>query len=639
MAAGAALLLPTACAPASAPPPHLSDAAWSSRARAAIDLYALADRSLERDLLSARAGLLRDLDPIVRDVADAGGSLDDLRSLSREEPGLRAAVDDLTPCLERRRAIVEAFKTDNALLQNSLARVALLGGPGAEGASREQQAFAASVLRLTLDPRPEAVAVMRDSLARLERRGVGREVRGHGELLATVLPAVDRLLLDFRAVPVDAKSAVVRLRVGEAEARRAAGRRAREGLELAAVLLSLALATAGGLVAALRTRRLRRQADAEHLNAKVAAALIDSDAPSLQARVAHALSLLARSVGARRAFLRLAGEPAVVFTWRDPAAPALGDADMAEQEPAGRRPARLLLHAEGGAPGARALMGFDAAGPPLPRRSGLEPGLRAGLTSILHAAERDRLQEERLGLEQSLAEARRLETVGAIASGVAHNFNNILGAISGFGEMAEAHAPAGSAVGKSLAEIRLAVARARSLVEQVLVFGRRSRSPRQPVDLVALLAETQALLAVSLPAAVRLEAAASPAPVMVAADPAGLQQVILNLVHNAAQAMDGAGRVAISLDRRESAGRATLSHGGLSPGAYAVLRVSDDGCGVTAARLPRLFEPFFTTRRGGTGLGLSTAWEIVRDLGGTIDVRSETGVGTTFDVWMPVRPA
>jgi hypothetical protein len=234
-----------------------------------------------------------------------------------------------------------------------------------------------------------------------------------------------------------------------------------------------------------------------------------------------------------------------------------------------------------------------------------------------------------------------METVGAVASGVAHNFNNIIGAISGFSEMAELHVSPGSKAAADLAEIHHAVGRGQALVDQILGFGRRSQGENQWIGLAELIAETSRLLQASLPSGIRLDTRIAPDVGDIKGDAGQLQQVVMNICKNAAHALAGQGVVIVSVERRRLAGVLSLSHGALDAGVYDVITIEDRGPGIAPQVLPRIFEPFFTTRRSGTGLGLSTAWEIVQDHGGTIDVHSQPGEGAAFGIWLPgaQRPA
>jgi signal transduction histidine kinase len=172
---------------------------------------------------------------------------------------------------------------------------------------------------------------------------------------------------------------------------------------------------------------------------------------------------------------------------------------------------------------------------------------------------REQLEQERARFERSLQQARRMETVGALASGIAHNFNNIVGAILGYTEMAEAQLASDSPPSRNLGEIRRAGERARDLVDQILAFGRRREAQGTPVSVKGLVAETSSLLRASLPSRITLVIHEIPDGAVVSGDLGQLQQVVLNLCSNAAQAMDQAGCVEIETGVREITGAQSLA--------------------------------------------------------------------------------
>jgi CheY-like chemotaxis protein len=229
--------------------------------------------------------------------------------------------------------------------------------------------------------------------------------------------------------------------------------------------------------------------------------------------------------------------------------------------------------------------------------------------------------------------------VGQLASGVAHNFNNIIGAILGYSELAGAEVAAGSKPAQYIGEIQRAAERGRDLVDSILTFGRRSDACSGLVSARALVDETASLLRASLPPGVELVVADVLSDVALFGEPAQLQQIILNLCKNASQAMAGGGRIIVAADAQDLASPRTLSHGELRPGRYVRLVVDDAGPGFDDDVARRLFEPFFTTRPAGTGLGLATVRKIVRDHEGAIDVVSAPGKGSRFEVWLPAAAA
>jgi CheY-like chemotaxis protein len=151
----------------------------------------------------------------------------------------------------------------------------------------------------------------------------------------------------------------------------------------------------------------------------------------------------------------------------------------------------------------------------------------------------------------------------------------------------------------------------------------------------ALVAETSSLLHVSLPSRIALVIGEVPDAAVISGEPAQLQQVLLNLCNNAAQSIDGTGSIEIETEVHRITTPQSLTHGDLPPGRYVRVVVSDTGRGIEETTLEHLFEPFFTTRLAGTGLGLATVREIVREHGGAINVRSQQGVGSRFEVWLP----
>ena len=266
-------------------------------------------------------------------------------------------------------------------------------------------------------------------------------------------------------------------------------------------------------------------------------------------------------------------------------------------------------------------------------RSGVQ-SLRPFAQLVEDALERERVAREREALQARLQQAQRLETAGALASGLAHNFNNIVGAVLGHAEMASECVARGESPSHHVGEIRRAAERAGELVDTMLNLGRRDQ-PRYEVAMSALTAETVSLLRVSLPGGVVLAVHDEADRATVTGRAAELQQVLLNLVRNAAQASREGGRITLRLARAEVPATRALLLGAIEPGSQLVLSVADSGSGMDAATLGRIFEPFFTTRPAGTGLGLATVADIVRDHGGAIAARSAPGQGSTFEVWLP----
>jgi two-component system, cell cycle sensor histidine kinase and response regulator CckA len=251
---------------------------------------------------------------------------------------------------------------------------------------------------------------------------------------------------------------------------------------------------------------------------------------------------------------------------------------------------------------------------------------------------RRQAEEQRGALEEQLRQAQKLEAVGTLASGVAHDFNNVLTAILGNTDLALEALPDDHPAAGPLQAASAAGRRARDLVRQILTFSRHDPPDRVLVPLGAALTDAVRFLRAAIPAGVTLAVEQQPDAPAVLADPTQLHQVIVNLCTNAWQAMNGhGGTIRIGAARQELGTEAPGIHPDLRPGTWAVLTVSDTGSGMTPEVAARIFDPFFTTKGPGegTGLGLSVVLGIVQSGGGAITVRSTPGAGSTFTVFLP----
>jgi PAS domain S-box-containing protein len=265
-----------------------------------------------------------------------------------------------------------------------------------------------------------------------------------------------------------------------------------------------------------------------------------------------------------------------------------------------------------------------------------EPSVRAVVVNVRDITERKRAQAERERLEQRLRQAEKMEAVGRLAGGVAHDFNNVLAGVFAYGEMLCEEAPAESPLKRYSQNVLTAASRGRELVEQILAYSRSQRGKRVPVDVANAVAETLELIRGSLPARIRLEVSAPQSPHVVIGDATQLHQVVMNLCSNAIHAMSAGGTLRVKLETADLSSEQALSHGTLQPGHYVRLIVEDTGSGMDGATLSRVFEPFFTTKEvgQGTGLGLSLVYAIVADAGGAIDVKSAPGQGSSFAIYL-----
>ena len=256
---------------------------------------------------------------------------------------------------------------------------------------------------------------------------------------------------------------------------------------------------------------------------------------------------------------------------------------------------------------------------------------------VLHdLTELRRSEDERKRLEEQFRQAQKMEAIGRLAGGVAHDFNNLLTVILGFSDLLLTEHPVDGNSRASLMAIRAAGERAAALTRQLLAFGRKALIEPQLLDLNAAVAQIDNMLRRLIGEDIALRLALAPELPPVRVDPGQIEQVLMNLVVNARDAMPGGGTLTIATEP-VVIGTAAVARLALAPGAYVQLTVTDTGQGMDAATQLRIFDPFFTTKDEGrgTGLGLAVVHGIVQQSGGQIDVESQLGRGTTFRVWLP----
>ena len=257
----------------------------------------------------------------------------------------------------------------------------------------------------------------------------------------------------------------------------------------------------------------------------------------------------------------------------------------------------------------------------------------------IDVTEQRRAETQRLDLERQLLEAQKLESLGILAGGVAHDFSNLLVTILGHVSLALDDLPAGSPAREKLARIETAARRGSELARQMLAYAGRERVVLEPLDLNAIVAEMRELLRVSMGRAVRVTYDLPPDLPPIEADPTQVRQVVMNLVINAAESLgERGGTIAVRtgvVDLGPSELKETHHAPDATPGPHLCLEVADSGCGIDPATMARIFDPFFTTKRTGRGFGLATVLGVVRGHRGALRVDSEPGRGTTFRVYLP----
>jgi nitrogen-specific signal transduction histidine kinase len=244
---------------------------------------------------------------------------------------------------------------------------------------------------------------------------------------------------------------------------------------------------------------------------------------------------------------------------------------------------------------------------------------------------------ERRRMESQLQQAMKMEAVGRLAGGVAHDFNNILTVITGYSELLLQKVGMGSPIHGELEEIKRAGDRAASLTQQLLAFSRKQIIEPKVVHLDYLVAEMHKMLTRLIGEDIALQAITGKSLGSVKIDPGQFQQILMNLVVNARDAMPGGGKIVIETGNVDLDEGYCALHPYVTPGRFVMLSVSDTGQGMSKEVKAHIFEPFFTTkeRGSGTGLGLATTYGAVHQAGGSIEVNSEIGIGTTLKIYLP----
>lgn len=351
--------------------------------------------------------------------------------------------------------------------------------------------------------------------------------------------------------------------------------------------------------------------------------------------------IILHDLGGRVIYLNRAGVAATGLDARGAAARQI--ADLIAPDYLGAYSAYLAQRAAGDTGSYRYEMALRAAsGAHIPVEAIATPVLRAGqIAEILVVArdisERKQAEARQFQLAQQFHQAQKLESIGRLAGGVAHDFNNMLTVIMGHAEIALLQLGVDDPLYSELTEIYRAAEHSSRLTRQLLAFARKQTVAPRVLDLNAtiegMLKMLRRLIGEHITLSWRPRAGVWP----VRIDPSQVDQILANLCVNARDSIDGAGDIQIETDLSGHIEPPAGAEAQPPPGEFVILRVRDSGCGMDAATLAHIFEPFFTTKSAetGTGLGLATVYGIVRQNGGFIEVTSQPGRGTTFDIYLP----
>lgn len=671
----------------------LSGAAPDQRRReqplALVDALVFDQAALERDALKIRAGLLANYDPLVDTVERMRLATRRLREIEPDEPEIAQRLTALERAVRDQGTPIETIKSSNALVRNSLAYfIYLVGQKAATPTGREvpYADLATAMLRFTAgdgDLRSADLARWLTVLAGSPDEMV-KAIVSHGRMILERMPVLDRSLDAVIHSPVEPTAMSLRaLLVARYDRMNFEATVSHVLLFVAAILLLGYLsflylkARRNAAVLGQRTATLELRSAYQSLVAELSTSFIDVPEERIRDAIEDGLARLGRQLPVDRAYLVVVPDrgqqPERPMVWaasgrdRDVDWP-LAALDLVDRpEMAGReRDGCIAVRSvaelpEGGARrtlethdvtswlavsswrmGRRtAVFGLDLASGARDWHSDTLQHMRVVGDIFAHALDRQRGERERKALNGRLVQAERTQAIGTLAGGIAHNFNNILGVVLGYAAMGIEELDGETKARRYLEEIRKAGTRAKHLVDQILTVGRRSGRQRAPVAITAVLRETLTLLSAILPASVTVRTMLVDRSATVLGDSTQLQQVIMNLCTNAAQAMNGLGQVEITVSTVEIDEDAELSHGTAAAGRHVRLAVADEGHGMDQATLARIFEPFFTTKLigRGTGLGLATVHAIVADHGGALNVESLAGERTVFEVYLPAAEA
>ncbi|MGO4112506.1 two-component system VirA-like sensor kinase [Rhizobium ruizarguesonis] len=639
--------------------------------------------SLQRDVLQARAGLLKNYDPLVASIKTLHATVTKLGELfpdsGVESPAnLSDELSRLSSSIDRDEDLVEQFKTDNALLQNSLSIAnQMLSKLHTEAPQEVEKGLDAPndlgnlMMRFATQPSSALGQTIRSQLDAMQSTPYGDmpDVKSyivHAKLILDTLPSVDSIIEAIQASQTsdDAR----RLQQVYLDAYGELSNRSSWSRLLLGSIAMLLCAYVAFLIYRLRlqTHKLTQQLDLEACIAEMrkkfefggydsTAALTDSlamiahlfDASRYAFAILNIESGLTESTYGARGMLGFdtlreafsikikdRDETSYAF-WRPFFYENLQQRDLGHF-PEGSLSAGSIVATElGNSVGLLFLEHAEIRKRPDRDEVRL---LGQAIIALAQCVREQRENAERETLEARLEHAQRLEALGTLAGGIAHEFNNALGAILGYGEMALQLRKNSAKTREYVQEMVTSGHRAKFIIDQILTFSRKRDRVSQPFSVTDAIRDILPMAKMSVPDTFNIVLSLGEEASTVLGNPIEMQQVVMNLCTNAAHASRDVGEVNVAVNEVTKEVRTTLSHGELAPGTYVAVSVEDHGSGIPESALPHIFEPFFTTKskRGGTGLGLAAVHGHVAGMNGKIDVRSHVNIGTRFDLYFPV---
>ncbi len=639
--------------------------------------------SLQRDVLQARAGLLRNYDPLVSSIVHLHSAVSRLRTLFPESSikttsQLDAELTKLAVSIEGDEQLVEAFKTQNSLLQNSLsiaiqmlAKIDSSGDPAVVRGLATAGDLGNLMMRFAAQPDDPLARAIQRQLDLMMKVGASNssEVQSfiaHTQMILKMLPSVDTTIASIQASPTSFEAQGLQKQYLDAYAVMSV--RSAWSKAILGAISGLLCVYVVFLIYRLRTQtyRLTQQLGFEALVSAIRKRF-NEDFDSVSAALPDSLRLLEVFFDASRcAFGTIDSKTRHVEQ-------VFGIADRRIFEPLVARFSEQVWDSKTEAPlrwdrfhYQNLHQGEHQALPEgeLSAGSLAAANIDAGSVGLLFlehreirkAPDRDEIRllgnavvvlaqcmkaaserEQRQTLEARLEHAQRLEAVGTLAGGIAHEFNNTLGAILGYAEMALETGRNSARNKQYVQEIVSSGQHAKHIVDQILTFSRKRDRTTEPFDIHEAVVDILPLVKMSIPDTITISLQASANETTVLGNPIEIQQVIMNLCMNAAQASSSQGQIEVAIETMNYQNKLCLSHGELSAGEYVVVSVADRGSGIPQSILPHIFEPFFTTKAksGGTGLGLAAVHGHVTGMRGRIDVESQPNKGTRFRLFFP----